>query len=124
MKNFATEFGTERLPHIPGFRLIERCGRGGSGSVYLAIDRVGSASDAASGMASGVASEPRFRRSVAGGAAAVVRSVFVPGWREALPRGAGGDGGNVGTVLKNTLHALAVFARKTVAIFVVPAYIS
>lgn len=31
----------EPMPHIPGFRLIERCGRGGSGSVYLGIDRDG-----------------------------------------------------------------------------------
>lgn len=31
----------KRLPHIPGFRLIEECGRGGSGAVYLGIDRDG-----------------------------------------------------------------------------------
>lgn len=31
----------ERLPHIPDFRLIELCGRGGSGAVYLGIDRDG-----------------------------------------------------------------------------------
>ena len=31
----------ERPPHIPDFRLIELCGRGGSGSVYLGIDRDG-----------------------------------------------------------------------------------
>ena len=35
------EDGAEELPHIPGFRLIELCGRGGSGSVYLGIDRDG-----------------------------------------------------------------------------------
>ena len=29
------------LPGIPDFRLIEECGRGGSGSVYLGIDRDG-----------------------------------------------------------------------------------
>jgi len=29
------------LPRIPGFRMIELCGRGGSGSVYLGIDRDG-----------------------------------------------------------------------------------
>ena len=31
----------EEMPCIPGFRLIERCGRGGSCSVYLGIDRDG-----------------------------------------------------------------------------------
>ena len=31
----------EPPPRIPGFRLIELCGRGGSGSVYLGIDRDG-----------------------------------------------------------------------------------
>ena len=35
------EDGAEKLPHVPGFRLIEQCGRGGSGSVYLGIDRDG-----------------------------------------------------------------------------------
>lgn len=29
------------LPRIPGFRMIELCGRGGAGAVYLAIDRDG-----------------------------------------------------------------------------------
>ena len=33
--------GGEVLSGIPGFRLIEQCGRGGSGSVYLGIDRDG-----------------------------------------------------------------------------------
>lgn len=33
--------GSEELPCIPGFRLIEQCGGGGSGTVYLGIDRDG-----------------------------------------------------------------------------------
>ena len=38
----AVRDGTAGLPpRIPGFRLIELCGRGGSGSVYLGIDRDG-----------------------------------------------------------------------------------
>ena len=32
---------TEVMPRIPDFRLIELCGRGGSGAVYLGIDRDG-----------------------------------------------------------------------------------
>ena len=41
MNKIAGDADPERMPHIPGFRLIERCGRGGSGSVYLGIDRDG-----------------------------------------------------------------------------------
>ena len=41
MKTDAADIHQKRLPHIPGFRLIEECGRGGSGSVYLGIDRDG-----------------------------------------------------------------------------------
>ncbi len=41
MKIASTGDSRSRLPHIPGFRLIEQCGRGGSGTVYLGIDRDG-----------------------------------------------------------------------------------
>ena len=32
---------SERLPRIPNFHLVECCGRGGFGAVYLGIDRDG-----------------------------------------------------------------------------------
>ena len=35
------EAAVDALPGIPDFRLIEQCGRGGSGSVYLGVDRDG-----------------------------------------------------------------------------------
>lgn len=41
LRSDARGSAAEPMPHIPGFRLIELCGRGGSGSVYLGIDRDG-----------------------------------------------------------------------------------